>query len=413
MTTRTFRGLTYTIESILGGGKKLKRGNTNDWLEVTGSNNQINTSAGNDVILAGAAFLSTGDYPPYGGEAVFFKPLADAGDQRVFSGAGNDYVVTGSGNDYVDLGEGDDIYDGSFFSVPGGNDTIKGGAGKDTIYAWGGGNKTIWGGTGNDVIDIRDSPDFSGHHFIDGGAGNDRINVTNDTSAVLVNAGSGDNIIDLGATQLIATAGDGADSIVAFVKTGMVASGGGNDQIFLLAAEAGAQIWAGAGDDWIAIGLNALSGFGTADGGAGNDTLLTPNFFGEMGSNILRGGAGNDIMLSGLGNDVIHDGRGHDVINLRGGNVDVTGYLVDSIVGGSPLVVAGGGNDTVYLEQGNDTVILGSGGFASIRGFSHHDRLDVTGLNASFTRSGSDTLISSGGSAIGILQGYTGTIGLV
>jgi Ca2+-binding RTX toxin-like protein len=64
-------------------------------------------------------------------------------------------------------------------------------------------------------------------------------------------------------------------------------------------------------------------------------------------------------------------------------------------------------------DQGRDTIMLGGTGFATIYGFSSNDRLDVNGLGASFTRSGRDTLISSGGNSIGILQGYTGKIGLV
>ena len=62
------------------------------------------TLQGNDVVLAGVDFLRTGNYTQFGGEAVFWKPRTDAGNNIVITGAGDDYVVTGIGNDVVDLG---------------------------------------------------------------------------------------------------------------------------------------------------------------------------------------------------------------------------------------------------------------------------------------------------------------------
>jgi Ca2+-binding RTX toxin-like protein len=75
--------------------------------------------------------------------------------------------------------------------------------------------------------------------------------------------------------------------------------------------------------------------------------------------------------------------------------------------------VVGGGDDTVYLDSGADKVILGSTGLATIYGFGNNDLLDVTGLNATLTKSGGNTLIKSAGNTIGILKGYTGSVGLV
>jgi Ca2+-binding RTX toxin-like protein len=129
------------------------------------------------------------------------------------------------------------------------------------------------------------------------------------------------------------------------------------------------------------------------------------------GDNLIYGNAGDDNLISGSGNDTIYSGSGDDVINLRGGSVTLRGLLVEFF--GPEIVVEGGGNDTVHLGSGKDTIILGSSGFVSIYGFSRNDLLDVSGLDASFTQVGEDTLISSGDTSLGILKGYTGSVGLV
>jgi hypothetical protein len=71
--------------------------------------------------------------------------------------------------------------------------------------------------------------------------------------------------------------------------------------------------------------------------------------------------------------------------------------------------------ETIFLSHplSTDTVILGSSSFAAIYGFGSNDRLNASGLNASFRHVGNDTLISSSGGYLGILKGYTGSVNLV
>lgn len=138
MTTRIFRGITCTEQTATANDQTLNGTPDPDWLVALGGNNKVFARAGNDVVLAGVSFAGIGTFPPYGGEAIFYSPLPDAGDNRVDAGSGNDYVATGAGNDAVDLGKGNDIFDGGL----GGNDTIRAGAGNDIIDAGGTGNKT-------------------------------------------------------------------------------------------------------------------------------------------------------------------------------------------------------------------------------------------------------------------------------
>ncbi|WP_158507400.1 hypothetical protein [Nostoc piscinale] len=58
-------------------------------------------------------------------------------------------------------------------------------------------------------------------------------------------------------------------------------------------------------------------------------------------------------------------------------------------------------------------MILGSSGFATIYGFDKKDRLDVSGLNATFTQMGNDTLISQVIILWELSKNYTGSVALV
>jgi Ca2+-binding RTX toxin-like protein len=423
MTTRTFRGLTYTVKTETGNGKTLQGSPGNDWIEVLGSNNRISTGSGNDVILVGVEFGIIDDYPPYAGSAIFYTPLSGSaqpfGTTTINTGAGDDYVAVGNGDPFmdsgkaanyvIDLGRGNNIFDGGGTRGPstirvsagngddiidvggfGGDYTVNAGGGDNLIYL-ASGNASVWAGSGNDVVTIkRGTPNSPGG-----------IDVVDAYLNLLggqpykqsIDAGNGDNQIGL----------------TVFGKT-EIRTGSGQD--FVLAASAATRF------------LNAPINTDqvTILTGAGNDTVITIDT-----KSLIKTGSGDDFVFSGMGDDTIYAGSGNNVINLRGATIPIPEPLAFVGVFGASRAIVGGGNDTVYLDhgddkskkghykfgKGHDTVILGSGGFATIHGFGCNDRLDVMGLNASFTRSGGNTLISSGGNSIGILQGYTGPIGLV
>jgi Ca2+-binding RTX toxin-like protein len=393
MATQVFRGITYDVKTATGDGQTLQGTPLDDWLVALGGSNTIRAGKGNDVILAGVEFGSiSDDYPPYGGAAIFYERLPSAGNNLIDAGSGDDYVVAGSGNDIIKLGSGNNIFDGN----PGGNDQV-------------------FAGNGDDIIDTG-----NGNNVIDAGGGHNRIYLTAGNS--FVSAGSGNDVvttneIGLGALDFYLCSTEG---VTAQPYKQVINAGNGDNQIQLLVFGQ-TTITTGSGNDFVLTAsinqgfFNAGVNLDSVDilTGYGNDTVITLST-----KSLIRAGCGNDRIIAGRGDDSIFAGSGDDVINLRGeiisipSPVNTVGFNA-ALFGVSELPVSGGGNDTVYLENGIDTVILGSTGFATIYGFGRNDKLDVNGLNATFTRQGQDTLISSGATSLGILRGYTGSVALI
>ncbi|MHC5934291.1 calcium-binding protein [Nostoc sp.] len=393
MTTRVFRGITYIVETLTGNDQTFQGTRGNDWLEAPGSNNIISTGKGNDVILAGLEFFSIGDYPPYGGSAIFENSLPEAsttvGNEIIDAGSGDDYVAVGKGNYIIDLGKGNNIFDGNLAT----------------------GNIQISAGNGNDIIDAG-----SGNYQIDAGGGNNWIYLA--AGNVCVSAGSGNDVITTNPfggvitllSYLLPEEGEGKP------YKQVIDAGKGNNQIGLTVFGQ-TSITTGSGQDFVLASSISTLLFGSevnSDSvdiltGSGNDTVITIDT-----KSLINTGSGDDLVIAGAGDDTIYAGSGNDVINLRGGTFSIPSPLDNLGLFGSEVPpVQGGGNDTVYLGSGKDTVILGSSGFATIYDFGKDDRLDVSGLNATFTRMGHDTLISSGSNSLGILKEYTGSVALV
>lgn len=394
MTTITFRGIPYTVETAPSNDLFLNGTPKPDWIEALGGNNTVVTGAGNDVVLAGVSFLEIGEVLLFFSgqrtiEGIFYNTLPDAGNNKIFAGTGDDYVATGGGDDLVFLGKGNDIFDG--VNIAGGNDTVYGGAGDDIFLPWGRGNKTIDGGAGNDYIEMADDLVEGDRHSINTGTGDDGIFIFTSDRAV-VNAGEGNDSIVFGGIF------NGTDFLSTF---GTINANSGNDNIF---TAGDSQVLAGSGDDLIGTNAGSLSKTDLIKAGNGNDTIFTLD-----GDNLIYGGLGNDTVVSGLDSDTIYDGEGNDIINLRGGTVNLRGGLID-VFGSDTFEVPGGGNDTVYAYKGKDTFRLGLGeGVATIYGYGVGDRIDLTDLGLSSTdvtlaQSSSDTLISVGDDRLAILK---------
>jgi Ca2+-binding RTX toxin-like protein len=436
MVVRNFRGITYSAITATANSQTITGTTKPDWIEVLGGNNLVTTGNGNDVVLAGVNFGSTGTYPPFGGEAIFWSSRSDAGNNTISTGNGNDYVAAGlGGNDIVDLGMGDDIFDGAVADISGktGNDIINAGAGNDIIYAWGAGNKTVNAGTGNDIVSIRGF----GNTIINGGEGNDRISiidgaqlsaVTGGVDRHVISAGVGDDTILVSSEDDIFTvdAGSGNDFLDIGASNGTFDAGEGDDDIFALFAN-GNKISAGAGNDLIILDASVSTG-NVVFGGTGDDTIVTIPLFGfdpdgpALGQHEIHGGAGNDTIFSGIGNDTIYDGAGDDIINLRGGFVNLRGKLTtsdysDYFGGSTKLEIIGGGIDTVYLGAGKDTVMLGKEGTATIYGFTAIDKLDLGGIGVTLSRNlQGDTLVMTDDSQnlqLATLVGYGGRVSII
>jgi Ca2+-binding RTX toxin-like protein len=96
----------------------------------------------------------------------------------------------------------------------------------------------------------------------------------------------------------------------------------------------------GSGDDHLTVASNVDARI-TADGGAGDDTLI-----GGKGNDHFDGGSGDDHLSGGDGRDFLNGGSGND--KLFGGNG------TDSLIGGS-------GNDYLDGGKGYDRNNAGSG----------------------------------------------------
>jgi Ca2+-binding RTX toxin-like protein len=424
MTTRNFRGINYEVKVATTNSQLLTGTPQSDWIEILGGNNTVSTGNGNDIVLAGVKFLSTGSYNPFGGEAIFWSSRTDAGNNIINTGEGDDYVAAGiGGNDIINLGAGNDIFDGAVGNVLGGtgNDIINAGAGNDIVYAWGVGNKIIDGGTGNDVISVRGSGNVS----IIGGDGNDRVSVVDFARGVIdqhiIFSGTGDDSISAESSDdiFIVDAGSGNDFIDIATKKGAFDAGDGNDDIYALFASDN-KILGGRGNDLIILDSNE-SRNNIALGGIGDDTIVTIPIFGFdpsslLGNHEIHGGEGNDMLFSGMGNDIIYDEGGNDIINLRGGSVNLRGNLTDDFhFGTNKIEVQGGGADTVYLGAGKDIVLLGREGTAIIYGFAATDQLDLGGLNVNLSRNqqGNTLITTSNNIQLATLIGYTGQVNII
>src|SRR5262249_8200012 len=88
------------------------------------------------------------------------------------------------------------------------------------------------------------------------------------------------------------------------VRTIVMDARGGDDLILIaMQVQTGAEIYGGAGNDFIAGG----SGDDRIFGEDGHDLLL-----GNLGNDRLDGGAGNDILFGGAGDDFLFGGLGDD-----------------------------------------------------------------------------------------------------
>jgi Ca2+-binding RTX toxin-like protein len=101
-----------------------------------------------------------------------------------------------------------------------------------------------------------------------------------------------DKFVYHGEKDVIASGGNGNDTLI---------TGGGNDKLYggngndvLIGGAGNDSIWGGKGNDYL-------------EGDDGNDRL-----YGEKGDDVLDGGNGNDILRGGAGKDVLFGGNGND-----------------------------------------------------------------------------------------------------
>lgn len=263
----------------------------NDRILAGAGNDTVSGDAGNDQLYGGDGNdLLRGDNPTLSPYGTFTKDVHDT----LVGGAGHDTLIGGHGNDVL---YGDD-----------GNDKITGGFGNDLIYG-GAGNDTIYGGYGQDTIDGGDGDDFISLGFYNW-----------DTPAITVHGGAGNDTIlgevnersygDAGNDSIYATygwGGDGNDTLTG----GTLYGESGDDSI------SGTVVYGGDGNDTIVV-----SGWGSGDGGSGDDRLTT-----RAGSDYqdLNGGDGNDTLITTSYSSDLTGGAGDDLIIFSGHENRATG----------------------------------------------------------------------------------------
>ncbi|HET9638987.1 MAG TPA: calcium-binding protein [Allosphingosinicella sp.] len=271
---------------------------------------------------------------------------------------GSDTLVSienATGSQFDDLIQGSAL--GNVLSGLGGHDTILAYLGDDTVHG-GEGNDFLAGQQGNDSLQGGNGDDFirggTGNDVIEGGSGFDRASFF--TTGEIITNGVTVSLLLQGAPQ---DTGQGMDTLIGIealsgtqfddVLTGdnamnwLVASGGGNDQLFGMG-----------GDDL----LELSNGDHIADGGGGTDTASF------LGLGTILGGVGVSLALQGAPQAT---GQGSMTLsgfeNLSGSTFDdqLAGDGADNLLGGHD------GNDTLSGGAGNDT-LYGDGGIVSIVG---------------------------------------------
>ncbi|HEU4839943.1 MAG TPA: calcium-binding protein, partial [Ilumatobacteraceae bacterium] len=253
-------------------------------------------------------------------------------------------VVAGAGNDTVTLDEASGALPKANLFGGADADTLTGGSGGDTVVGQGGndtllgmgGFDTLVGGSDNDTITGGDADDRA---FGEGG--DDRMiwNPGDDTD--LNEGGAGSDTTEVvgggGAEQFTATA-NGARVRFDRVNPAPFAIDMGTTEKLVLLANGGDDSFSATGN------LAALVAI-TADGGAGNDTLL-----GSNGIDLLLGGDGNDFVDGQQGNDVGFLGAGDDVFQWDPGDGS---DVVEGQDGADRMLFNGSNGDEIFDTSAN------------------------------------------------------------
>ena len=365
----------------------------NDYVTVNGGagadqingvyyNSSINGGAGNDIVEVELAEISTVE----GG---------DGNDQisGVFVGS---EVDGGKGTDLITLQEGEEISQ---------ENTVKGGAGNDTII--------------NEVTsNYEDEEEVPGNVYqYANGDGNDVIYGINVNDTLQITSGSVSKV-DIGDEDVVLTIGTGKITLKdAAGKSVWMQTGNGNavkypfggdtdDTVVSSFVEgtSGADYLTNESDD---VTISAL---------AGNDTVE------NSGANVsISGGAGADV-ISNTGEGVTINGdAGNDVISNSGTDAYIDGGAGNDNITNeedSATIIAGLGNDTI-TNSGNDVVIDGgdgtdiinnSGSNVTIQGGGGNDLIYNEGENVVYDYAGSSDTVNNSGSGVAVANGGKDTI---
>jgi uncharacterized delta-60 repeat protein len=209
------------------------------------------------------------------------------------------------------------------------------------------GGDLLIGGGSNDVIAVRTTTTPGQYKVLFGGV---EVGRFSPSGAVIVNAGDGDDSVDIG---------NGVVNVSVF-------GGEGNDT--LDGGDAGDYLDGGDDDDVI----NGHGGNDTSVGGEGHDSISNnggdDRLEGGIGNDTLVCGGGADLALGGDDNDLITGGTGDDTLHGQSGNDTINGS------GGADVIYGGAGADDLHGQGGTDIVVGGDDGDI-VQGGSERDLL--------------------------------------
>ena len=309
---------------------------SNGYLAVFGdgldNNIQVSRDAAGKVLVNGGAVAIPGGTPPVANTPVI-QVFGQGGNDNIalvetngalprsnlFGGVGNDTLTGGSGADQVFGQDGNDVLFGK-----GGFDFLFGGAGNDVLTG-GDANDQVFGESGNDrfVWNPGDDTDLN-----EGGSGTDTVEI---------NGGGG--------AEVFTTTANGTRVRFDRLDPAPFSIDIGTSENLVLNANGGNDSFSNTGN------LAALISI-TADGGAGNDSLL-----GSNGADLLIGGDGDDFVDGQQGNDTAFLGAGNDTFQWDPGD----------------------GSDVIEGQDGADTMLFnGSSGSEIFQAAANGQRVQFT-----------------------------------
>ncbi len=309
-------------------------------------------------------------------------------DDTIKFGAGIDTVYLGGTGETVDGGSGTDTYYATALTIGG---TIVGGSGTNTLDVQNGGTMTM----GANISGIN------AVYLLNAGASYDFT--ANATANMVIHASTDHDTITVGnISQSVIGSSGSLDVLATAALAGVAISGGSGSKV--LEITTGGSVVLNSADSNLKVELEAASTLTlptntsvVIDGIAGNDVFLASAGVLRAGQQITGGGSDNTLDLVGgglfnlaapavLNNIQVVDateGPSGDIpqIILRNGT-DLTLNLASaaSNPGSAGAVIHGANNDdTIKLGEGNDNVYLGGTG-ETVDGGSGDDTYFVTAL---------------------------------
>ena len=212
-------------------------------------------------------------------------------------------------------------------------------------------------------------------------AGKDEINISSADSSAEIDAGAGDDKVEINTAVKNVTLGAGNDNLNLTANANLVDAGVGNDNITIGSSSQLGTLTLGKGND-IAEISGTVTNINAADGGKNTVTVKTGGSFTNF-----TGGTGIDSVIVdaqtssvALGTIALADGANYlevgsnvtvaDVSAGKGADklvVKESGTITKAVLaaGADAVTVKAGANATVDLGDGNDTAIIEAGSTAN------------------------------------------------